>query len=214
MNIQLIVFDVDGTLNDINQSPWRVITKKLGASVKQHIDIYNKFKQGVYPTQEAINRITRMWLETGNANKTNFQKILSQITLRPDAKSTIDYLKSKYQICLISGTLDMYIEIIKKELGIEYAYCLTKLYWDENRILKTFDYEGFNPFSKLNILDSFLKEKRITFEQCVAVGDGDNDNEIFKKVSKNFLLDGEYNHHITASNVTLIKELSELKKYL
>jgi HAD superfamily phosphoserine phosphatase-like hydrolase len=212
--IKLVVFDVDGTLNDIDKSPWRSITKELGASTKQHVEIYDNFKMGRCTKEEAIQGIVNLWTETGNAHKTKFMQIFQNIPLKDGVEEVIAYLRQKYKIFLISGTLDLYMDLLKAKIGVQDGFCFTKLYWDEKGFIKWFDYDGINPEKKLEVLNDYLAKNRFNFDEVAVVGDGDNDHLLFEKAKMQFLIVGEYSNRPENKGYLKISNLLELKGYL
>jgi HAD superfamily phosphoserine phosphatase-like hydrolase len=114
--IDTIILDVDGTLSE--EVSWLKITESLGASADEHASLFDKFKRGLISYPEAKARLVKLWQATGNANKGFMDKTYRSWSLREDALETVDYLKQSYRICLISGAIDLYVQIVAEKLSV------------------------------------------------------------------------------------------------
>lgn len=60
--------------------------------------------------------------------------------LKEDAREVISYLKRSYRVCLISGSVDLYVGVVAEKLGIVDWYANTEIVWDESGNLVDFHY--------------------------------------------------------------------------
>lgn len=94
----------------------------------------------------------------------------------------VSHLKQKgYEIALISGGMDILVEMVARELEIKLFAANNIFVFDENNYLQSFLTFDHQNLAKVRHLQSFARQLGITLEQCVCVGDGANDIELFKK---------------------------------
>lgn len=210
--IKVIIFDIDGTLTD--EVSWLKLTESLGASRSRHEQIYNEFKEGKLPYTEAKAQLIKLWLSTGNANRSSLSNIFLSWKLRDDAEEIVKYLKTKYTVILISGSVDLYVETIAKKLDISDWYANTTLIWDDEREICDFDYKVDQAETKLSHLDSYLASSGYTKENCLIIGDGENDIALFEALPFGILIKGISNPVLENLSWKMINNLSELKEIL
>ncbi len=213
--INTVIFDIDGTLTETIS--WLEITKQLGASVEEHKKLFKKMKTSQITTSDAIKNLIKLWRATNNANRQNFKQIFQNYKLRDDSLDTINYLKEKYKICIISSSIKLYVKTIATKLKIKDYYGNTELIWDENDLLVDLDYHPNQATKKVKQLKKFIKQNNLTKDNCVVIGDGDSDIELFKYLTHSIAIITEVSDgHIELQQLAeqKIKDLSELKSIL
>lgn len=211
--IRAVVFDIDGTLSpDVS---WTKLTLLLGASVPDHIKIYEDFKNGNLEYEESKKALLRLWRGGGEVSKNKLTKIFAEWTLKEDAKHLFEYLRSKgYITCLITGSVSLFAEIISKRLKADAWYANTVLHWDENDHLKDYDYERRAAEKKLEQFVDFCVKNSLEVSQCVAVGDDSNDTELFKMTKHGILVESPTSQVLESIAWKKVKSLSEIEKIL
>lgn len=185
--IQAVVYDIDNTLtNDVS---WLKVTELLGASVTRHQDIFDRFLKHELPYSEAKRQLIELWQSTGKANKRHWQMLFDAWPLADGAAELVQYTHDQgYQTALITGSLDLFAAAIAKKLHVPHYYANTELLWDESGYLIDFNYVRDQAAQKLTHLKEFIDRAGIPIENCVAIGDGDNDIEIFKATGRGIAL--------------------------
>lgn len=178
--IKLIIFDIDGTLTE--EVSWLKLTESLGADSLIHREIFSNFKLGKLSYGDAKTQLITLWQNTGNANKDFLSQQFSSWPLKKDAREVIEFLKNKFQIVLISGSIDLYVETVANKLNIATWYANTKIIWDGKGNLIDFEYEPNQAQKKLDQLKEYLKKNDFKKENCFVVGDGDSDLALFKEL--------------------------------
>jgi phosphoserine phosphatase len=212
-NIRAIIFDVDQTLTE--EISWYKLTKLLGANPERHLEIFHKFQTGELTYPVAKKQLLDLWFATGNANVFKMRAIFKGFEFSPGTTEIIKYLQAKdYKLCLISGSLDLYIEIVAQRLKITDWFGATKVYFEAGGNLTDFDYKLSNGEEKVGYLKNFCKKYDLKPEECAAVGDGSSDMPLFAEVGLPILLpnkDTLAKHKLKIT--THINDLLELKKY-
>lgn len=211
-NIKAVIFDVDGTLSP--QISWTALTKDLGASVEEHLKIFKEFQEQKTTYEVSKEKLLILWQETGNAKRQFLEQLFINWPLRKDAEKIISFLKNKeYLLCIITGSFDLYAQIIAKRLGIKYYFSNTKLDWDSKENLTNFHYFKNQASKKLEQFTEFCKMQNIKPENCVAVGDDENNIKLFK-IIKGIAVKSIHSEPLEEIAWKTINNLLEIKEIL
>jgi phosphoserine phosphatase len=186
-----VVFDIDGMLSP--EVSWLALTRDLGASVDDHAHIYDDYKTGRIGYEESKRQLIEIWHATGNANKVFFQNLFEHWSLNPAAQQVIDGARERYTLCLITGSMDLYAQTIARKLGIKHWYANTTLRWNDQGELVDMDYELRQTERKLEHFAEFCMNQKLKPQDCIVVGDGENDIGLFKLSGKGILVLGDEN---------------------
>lgn len=211
-----VVFDIDGTLTrDIS---WVRLTNEIGGSIEFNDEVIRSWEKDEISYHEAKQRLIENWTRAGKGLKKEFVSILKSIPLRGDAKEIVDYLKGKgYLITMITGSFDLYAEIIGEQLGIKNWFAITHLSWDIDG--KLIDVETVKDTvakdRKIDYFKEYCRKNNLTFKECVPVGDSANDIELFKLTGNGVAVRTEF-EAVELEKVAWnkVKHLTELKELL
>lgn len=213
-NVKAVIFDIDGTLSPENS--WTAFSRDLGSSVAEHLAIYQDHLAGNIGLDESKRMLLKLWLATGRANKQNIEQMFASWPLRDDAQQVIEWLKHKgIRVCLITGSVDLYAQHIAERLDVSDYYANAKLVFDDNGNLENFDYTTDQAEVKLQQLREFCAKYDLREDECIAVGDSDNDIELFRHTGRGVLInDGNVAVELKQSTWQTIVQLGELKRLL
>ncbi len=154
-----------------------------------------------------------MWQSTGNANKKRISEIFNTLHIRPEAPELVRWLKtSGYTVCLITGSVSLYAQHVADKLEIEQYYANSELYFDNDGNLSGFHYTADQAAVKAEQLNQFCRKNDIEPTDCYAVGDSDNDIELFTATKRGVLLQGgSENEALKAAAWKTITNLSEVR---
>ena len=184
-----VIFDIDGTLAP--EVSWLALTRDLGASVEEHMHIYDSLKNGEVDYVAAKSRLVDLWRATGNANKTFFSQIFNALPLNPVAQKVVRAAQARRVICLITGSMDLYAQIVARKLSVAQWYANTVLHWDGDGNLVDLDYELDQAAKKLAQFEEFCQANDLKAGDCLVVGDGENDERLFAASGHGVLVGGE-----------------------
>lgn len=213
-NVKAVILDLDQTLTTDTAS-WLQFTSLIGADPRVHAQIFAEFKLGKinYPT--AKKTLINLWKTTGKTNWADINKVFKQIELRKGAIPAIEYLKRKYVVCIVTGSIDVFAEITAKKLGVKNYYASTKFIFDGNNQLVDFNYKLSRGEDKLEFFDRFCKKSGFKPEECAAIGDGESDMPIFKRVGTPILFLASETTEDQKKKIKLqIKNWKEISKFL
>ncbi len=202
--IKAVILDLDQTLT-VDQGSWLQFTKLLGADFNVHQNIFNRFKNGQLNYISAKKELIDLWGSVSSLKKESIKDIFNKIELRDGALEAVNYLKSKYSVCIISGAIDIFVEVISEKLGIKDYYASTKFIFSEENILIDFEYKLSKGEEKLEFFTTYITKYGFKPNECCAIGDGDTDIPIFEKVGLPILF---------ISTETTTENKNKIKTYL
>ena len=209
-DIKLICFDLDKTL--INQNSWYRLNLAMGVTQEEDQKLVDEYFAGKFSYDEWVKKILVMYKERGKADLKNITEILSKYNFLEGAREIVEHVKSKgYHVALISGSINVLVDIVAKDLGIELSEGVNTFIFDENDNLKDIVTYENDEIAKLNILESYCRKLGIDITECVCVGDGDNDIEMFKKTGKGITFKGS---KIEKDAWMVVDELADLLKII
>lgn len=213
MDIKAVVFDMDGTLTEHNS--WLEFSKALGVSAKDHIKIYKDTITGKIGLDQSKRLLLDMWQISENANEAYIQKLFESWTIKKDAEYVNNWLIHKgVKTCIISGSVKQCAEVVAKKIGIDTVYTSAKLHYDSNGLLSAFDYVIDQAAVKLDHLKQFCKENDLSINECIVVGDGDNDIALFEATKRGIFVETKYSSEQLRSlawkSVTQLREITDI----
>lgn len=209
--IKAIIFDIDGTLSA--DASWFKLTEGLGASVEKHSEIFEKYTKREISYKKAKRDLVKLWQSTGNANKDYMSQMFNSWKLKGDAHEIISYLRNRYKIVLISGSLNLYVKSVADKLQVDDWYANTNIDWDSKNNLVNLHYFRNQALKKLNQFRHFKKKYSLKNKECAAVGDGDTDLLLFQRVKTAILVKKEKVHpELEPFVFKKIDNLEDLKK--
>ncbi len=177
--VRAVIFDIDGTLSP--EISWLSLTRDLGGSVDSHIGIYQAYKNGETTYEQSKQELITLWQSTGNANKPFFQALFERWPLVDGVEDIASNTQERFVVCLITGSMDLYAETVARKLGVSEWHANTTLHWDEDGNLADMDYTLDQSQMKLEQFLGFCSAHQLEPEQCVVVGDSDNDVSLFEE---------------------------------
>lgn len=209
---KVICFDVDGTLSEENS--WYLLTRSLGASIDDHLLLYQQVCRGSLEVNLAIRELENMYVRTGNAHRVCIQDIFSKIYIRPETYEVFGWLREQdYVIYLVSGGLKNYVADIARRLQVDGWYAPQELLFDHDGSLSRIDYTHDSGYHKVIDLHEIAQRHEIDITDIVFVGDGDNDRLAFEATGKGVAVYTNLEELISVS-WKQISHLAELKGIL
>lgn len=206
-----VVFDIDGTLSP--ELSWTFLTKSMGASVDGHLQIYQSYKSCELDYKESKKQLIDLWNSTGNSNYDYMKAIFDSIALHNNAKLIIDSILKSYDICLITGSIDIYAKSIADRLGISNYYSNTTLIWQDCKLIDMDYHLDQAELKKEQFIDYCLRNN-FDPNECIVVGDSENDLGLFDLSKRGVLIGSSDNKALKTKSWKSVTELSELLSIL
>jgi len=176
-----IIFDVDETLTD--RVTWYELTEQLGGSTYKHADLFMTYLDGKISYQTVKKELFKIWNTNGPVHKDRLVEIFKNIHIRGEAVSLINSLQEQgYELCLISGSMELFIKELANRFGIKHHYGNSSFVFDENGHWVDLEYTKEEGQLKVEQFQDFLDKTNYSPEECIAVGDGDNDIDLFRLI--------------------------------
>ena len=187
MVIKALVLDIDNTLTE--SVSWLRMTEVMGGSVSDHQLIFDRFLNNITSYEESKQQLLELWQATGNANRTFLASAFNDWPLRKGAHELTAYaLDQNYQVALITGSMDLFAQTLAERLHVPHWYANTTLHWSDDGNLVDLDYIRDQAAHKLSQLQGFAKQIGADLHDCVVVGDGHNDVDIFRATGRGIAL--------------------------
>lgn len=210
-SIKAVVFDIDGTLSpDIS---WTKITHELGSSVPDHERIYENFKERKLTLEEGQEAMLLLWRgEGGVLRREKLVGILDKWILKNDVIEVFRFLKRMGILtCLITGSIDLFAEIIAKKVDADFWFANTELIWDKNNNLENLIFEPDAGKKKLNQFFEFCSQNNLRPQECLVVGDDSNDIQLFKTTGRGVAVESSTSYVLDDVAWKKISKLKEIK---
>jgi HAD superfamily phosphoserine phosphatase-like hydrolase len=207
-----VIFDVDETLTgDIS---WFKITESLGADAQHHARIYDRLRNGECDLHTAEEELLSLWRATGNATLSFMTTMFRSWHTRDGAKEIVDYLQSKYAVCLISGAVDLHVQVVAEELGVSAWYATTSLMWDTSGNLIGMEYHMDQPAQKWEHFVEYAQKHNLHARNCVAIGDGASDAILFERLGGYIVVHSSKEYEFEGILLGRVAHLSEIRSLL
>lgn len=207
-----LVCDIDDTLAD--GVSWYKITEGLGASTQEHQTIFELYLAGSITYQESKERLLGLWSARGRATKDNLSALFEDWPLREGAYELFAFARQQgWSIALITGSVDLFAEITARKLSVSNWYANTRLVWDQDGQLVDYDYEKDQSAVKLRQLNDFTAESHISINDCIVIGDGDNDVAMFT-ATDNGIAVGDADESLASMAWKHVENLHEVSRLL
>jgi HAD superfamily phosphoserine phosphatase-like hydrolase len=179
---KVIFCDVDKTLTATNT--WFTLTSALHGDIEKHFQLYEGYFKGNISYEQMKKGLFEMWEEGYGAkiHRKVLEDIFFKIQLRGEAFSTFSQLRDRgYMLCLISSSIDMFVEMVAQRLQLDHWFANSIFEFDDKGYWKDFKYERDEAGLKVKQVKKFLTGHNISEEECLVLGDGSTEIELFKR---------------------------------
>lgn len=197
MPIRLAFFDVDGTLK-AERDPYVYLHRQLG-TLEQGLPYLQMFRRGEIGYDEWGQLDAQLWAGQEVEYVTH---LLAAIPWMPGAHRVLAVLRqSGVQVALVSTGLDLHVKKVAAEIGAAFAFSNELGVADGHLTgeLRVVIPEG----GKGKIVETVMAEAGVSAAECVAVGDGRSDVDVFRRVGWSVAVAPEDDSVRRAASLTL-----------
>jgi HAD superfamily phosphoserine phosphatase-like hydrolase len=214
MQAKALILDIDGTISP--EVSWLALTRDMGGSVATHSDIFERYRRGLMPYNDAKRQLVALWHETGCATRPQMSAMFEAWPLRPEASVLVRAAYGlEMGVCLITGSLDLYAQIVARRLDIIEYYANTELVFNKGGELTDFHYDLMQGPKKLRQLHDYCVRHGVSEQECVVVGDGESELEMFQSTKRGILLrNPEQSQALREAAWKIIDSLGEVESLL
>ncbi len=202
--VRLAVLDMDGTLLE-ERSSWAKIHHHFGTT-EVGLRGFEQFERGLIDYDQFMEHDVAAW--PSGTRLSDIDRILSDYTLKRDAKETVNRLRKSARVVMVSAGLDVLAKRVALDLGIEHWVANT-LRTDEKGRLRGGGINNVDPSRKELVFEEILTRFSLDRGESMAVGDSVYDLSILKAARVGFFLLG---HEPAPPNqgIVPIRNLSEI----
>lgn len=177
---KLIVFDMDDTL--ITGNTWATFNSSMGLTEEQDFNLYSAFAKNEISYDNWLLELKKLYnLHENKHTREQVLEYLTQYKIKEDAVLALATInKTEYQTLLLTGSFQITGNAVAFELGIQEAIATNSCVFDDEGMLQDIVSAGDEQHAKVEELKMFCLEQNISLKNCVIIGDGDNDKELFK----------------------------------
>lgn len=187
--VRLVCYDLDDTLISVNS--WKTLGKALGVSDEEDRRWYLEYEAGRISYERWNEIMLEHYMRHADATRDGITKTLTNVTYSDGARESVEYLRSRgYHLVLISGSIDIVVGHVARELGFEYAKANNTFVFGEDGRLAGIRTGGDDTHAKSEHLESFCELLGVGLDECACIGDGANDIEMFRKTGRGITFRG------------------------
>jgi phosphoserine phosphatase len=202
--IRLAVLDMDGTLLE-EKSSWAKIHHHFGTT-EVGMEGFEQYERGLIDYGQFIEHDVAAWPRATHISE--IDRILSDYTLKRDARGTVDRLKKEMHVVMVSAGLDLLAKRVAADLGIEH-WMANSLNTDSQGRLSGGGKGHVDPSRKELVFEDTLSRFALTRNEAIAVGDSVYDLSILRAARVGFLMvEGE--QPPVEKGIVPIRNLSEI----
>lgn len=206
--MKLLVCDMGGTLIKYNnsKSSWSKLNNIMVVTEKNK-KLQKKFKNSKnYSYLDFSHDTVSLYLKD-NINKQDIEKLKQETIYKKGIEELINHCKGQnMKIVIITGGIGNIANMIKEEYNIDKVFATCNFKFDGNELVKYSLEKCGSKREKLKILNKYLEENNLTYEDTVFIGDGENDKKIFSKIEKSFnISDNSFDESYTVEDLEEIK---------
>lgn len=176
MPLRLAIFDLDGTLKQA-RDPYVYLHQRLG-TWEASLAYFPQALAGALDYQEWLRLDAALWKGVAQAT---MDRLLRENPYLPGARETVQALKrAGVWVAVVSTGLHLQAEQVQADLGVDHIFG-NEILFHEGRA--TGDaYCRVREGGKGQIVDRLQAELSVTPADCMAVGDGTSDLDMFTRV--------------------------------
>jgi phosphoserine phosphatase len=183
--IRIAVLDMDGTLLE-ERSSWAKIHRHFGTT-EVGLRGFEQYERGLIDYDRFMEQDIAAWPEGTHISE--IDRILSDYTLKPDAKETVERLKRRARVVMVSAGLDVLAKRVAEDLGIEHWFA-NSLRTDSQGRLKGGGIGEVDPWKKHLVFERILRRFDLHSDESMAIGDTVYDLSILRAARLGFFLLG------------------------
>lgn len=208
---KLIFFDFDGTLTE--SSSWYLFNTYFGMTKEEDSSLFERYLKNGFNYREWMEQIIHILKDRGLCTEEKVREFSETIQTREGARDLIQACKDAgYMTVVISGGIKQVVEPITQNLGADKTYTTAEIIFNQTGLLENIIDQSDERHAKLKAFEEICLEFGVDPEDTLAVGDGGNDLEIFKRTKKGIQI-GDY-EPLKEFAWKRVENLSEIKELL
>lgn len=213
---KLICFDLDGTIIDAISSFWKHGCEVHGCDMKRRQEGVDSYMKNLITYDQWVEHDLSAWAEKG-IRRGDLVRTISRMKLLPNSIETLKKLKKMgLKVALISDSLDIALEVLipdYKEIFDDVM--INRIIFDKEGKISGWEATKYGMERKAEGLKMIAKREKLELDECVFVGDGDNDVRAAEIAGLSIALNSRSDElRETADIIIDKKDLKEILKYI
>jgi len=199
---KVVFFDMEGTLfqgvgkrfdSSASTSAWALLAERMGPEVDAaEFEHYKKWKRGEYENYLPWMEDTSKLFRRHSMSKKFFHDVIDSIDYFSGVREAVAALHEHgYRSAVITGGFHEQVQRAVQDLGIHHSYASCKYFWDEEGLLKDWEFSEHGLEGKVNAASEVAAQYGVSLSECAFVGDGSNDVHIARAVGISVAFNGE-----------------------
>ena len=214
--------DVPGSEHPLSQ--WPAIAAALGPeAVAAELATQKRWRAGEYSGYLEWVEATCEIHKRFGLTKEIIEKLVKNAQLMPGAAELVHYLHNAgFKTTLVTGAVKSFADRVQSELKINHSFAACEYFFDSRGRLESWntlpcDYKG-----KMNLMKVVIEEHGVGSQDCVFIGDGENDVPLAKSVGFSVCFNGHRELRAVSTIVieqpkgteNLVAVIDELEKHI
>jgi len=177
---QLIAFDVDGTLVDSadRKVVWQLLNARFGGDETLNVSRFQAYLRQEITYAEWVDLDVRQWVAAAATRAQISEVICAHLRLVPGAREAVDTLRARgYRLAVISGTLDLTLELLFPEHPFEEVFT-NRIWFDDGGLIAGWEATPYDMEGKAHALAAIAERMGVPLAATVFVGDNVNDLQV------------------------------------
>ncbi|WP_086809191.1 HAD family hydrolase [Streptomyces reticuliscabiei] len=206
------VLDIDHTLT--TEASISLVNRELGVDTEEFFNLGRSALAGRISARAGQHLMREMWERSGRATHAHLTALFESVPLRPDAAAFVaDLQKRGMHVCLITSSANLFAAVTAARLGITEYYANLQLSFDHEGRLTDLTANLDAAGLKKQQLLAFCDRHQVAPHEILAVGDADNDKDLFTVTGNGVLMGNNSNAHLASSawrSATTLREVTAL----
>lgn len=179
----------------------------MGVTQAEDDDLMARAAAGEITDAQGQAELLMIYKSRGDISRQSIMSAVTQYTYVDGARELVNSLRAKgYKVVLVSGAMDILVEHVANELGIDTWRASNRFIFESDQLVNI-EAPKHEDRDKAQQFRSICTQSGIDPTDCVAVGDGASDTELFRLTQHGITFPGS---PIEAEAWKVVKDLSEI----
>ncbi len=173
---------MDGTLvgSADKRVVWQLLNERFGGSAEVNKQRYLDYLAGRISYPQWVDLDVGQWLEVGATRDEIAEVIARDLRLMPGSRQTLETLRRRgYRLAVISGTLDITLELLFPDHPFEVVYT-NRIWFEDDGQIAGWEATPYDMEGKARALRSICRQMDLPLERTAYIGDNVNDLKVME----------------------------------
>jgi phosphoserine phosphatase len=214
-SIQLIAFDVDGTLisGTDGKVVWQFLNARFGADGEVNAQRFKAYLRGEISYPQWVDLDVGQWVEARATRSEIADEIRANLFLVPGARETVETLRRRgYRLAVISGTIDLTLELLFPKHPFE-AVFTNRIWFNDDETIAGWEATPYDMEGKARGLEELAGKLGIPLSETAYVGDNINDIQVMGAAALSVAFEPKHPSVTAAADRVVTEDLRGLLEF-